>query len=87
MNFVKSLKSFRAVILVNSSALDSAPYVDTIVTDGMTTEEQMLEYAKHTEYNTRMGTLGINNLYVLAIVVLAFIAIYMMIKRWYFNYM
>lgn len=72
---------------MNSSALDSAPYVDTIVTDGMTTEEQMLEYAKHTEYNTRMGTLGINNLYVLAIVVLAFIAIYMMIKRWYFNYM
>lgn len=73
---------------MDSSVLDSSSAdIDSIVTDGMTTEEQMLSYAKHTEYNTRMSTLGINNLYVLAIVVLAFIAIYMMLKRWYFNYM
>lgn len=72
----------------SSSADTSSKFdIDAIVTDGMTTEQQSIAYAKQIEYNTRMSMLGLNNLYVLALVVLAFVAIYMMLKRWYFNYM
>lgn len=72
----------------NSSADTSSKFdIDTIITDGMTTEQQSIAYAKQIEYNTRMSMLGLNNLYVLALVVLSFVVIYMMLKRWYFNYM
>lgn len=63
-----------------SSFLDSRP-ADESVTDSLTTSD----YLAKIEYNTRMSSLGISHIFSIGLVLLAGIATWIVLKRWFFG--
>lgn len=64
----------------NTSTADSVVY-DELVTDEMTTTELL----QSIEYNTRMTSQGVAHIFTIGIVLLAAMATWIIIKRWYFG--
>lgn len=64
----------------SSSFLDSRP-VDESMTDSLTTSD----YLAKIEYNTRMSSLGISHIFSIGLVLLAGIATWIVLKRWFFG--
>ena len=63
--------------------MDSSQILDEVVTDELTTTDQLLSSIAE---NTRMTSVGISYIYVTGIVVLFVLLIVVIAKRWYFNY-
>lgn len=63
-----------------SSILDSRP-TDESITDSLTTSD----YLAKIEYNTRMSSLGISHIFSIGLVLLAGIATWIVLKRWFFG--
>lgn len=63
--------------------MDSSQILDEVVTDELTTTDQLLSSIAE---NTRMTSVGISYIYVTGIVILFVLLIVVIAKRWYFNY-
>lgn len=63
-----------------TSSLDSRA-VDESQTDSLTTSD----YLQKIEYNTRMSSLGIAHIFSVSIVLIAGIATWIIIKRWFYG--
>ena len=63
-----------------TSSLDSRP-VDESQTESLTTSD----YLQKIEYNTRMSSLGIAHIFSIGIVLIAGIATWIIIKRWFYG--
>ena len=61
--------------------MSSSSTVDSYTTDSLTTDEMLTAI----EYNTRMTAQGISHIFICGIVLLSFLAAWIVIKRWYFG--
>ena len=55
---------------------------EELTTDELTTTDELLTQI---EYNTRMASVGISHIFIIGLVVLVFIAMWAIFKKWYWG--